>query len=599
MQHAPTNWAALFSAAHKTEFKLVINGVDYLSDHLQGDPKITKPLLDKPAIGRVCSTTMSVVIRPIDGVTIPKAARARCYCRLVSPDGLTVTDWMPQGAFFISSRSGKTNITLSLRDDMIKAGQTYFDKTSITNWPCAQDTVVEDIASIMGVEIDTRTSLKVGSSYRVNYLDTDTLISEVLADIAASNGGNWIMTEAGKLRLVKLASPGVTPSQAIGKAHSGYTDAGVDVTVTRITMTDSADNIFTAGDDTGLELTVTNPFADQTVVDDLLLALNGVVYHPHRIDKARLNPLLELGDTISVQKNDGTLVSAVFDSAVISCNVGYTASVEAKAAQDAEDEFPYQTAQELKAARSVRTDRTYYGTSLNKGSGLVIRRMQGDQEQAHVTFNADEMAFYQGNTQVLYFDAVARQWKMSAAMDVQVQNADGSYSNLNVLSQGLTAEIKDVNGRTLKVETTVDGLTITDEHGNTLINGGSIYTDNLYLSRLFAREGGTDSYVEMLENGLNFILGRTESIGIGYYSADVPLPYMVLGAGSTPATSNVGMVKKYTDGIWVGDSADRYTDTITNGTGIFVNTNTRKIYKYNRGIGVEFADTSNVIAVFG
>ena len=92
MRTAPTNWAALLAAPHKVEYKLNINGVDYLSGNLQGNPVISKPLLDKPAIGRVCSATMKAVIRPIAGITIPKAARVYAYCRLVSPDGNTITD---------------------------------------------------------------------------------------------------------------------------------------------------------------------------------------------------------------------------------------------------------------------------------------------------------------------------------------------------------------------------------------------------------------------------------------------------------------------------------------------------------------------------
>ncbi len=597
MQTVPANWAALFNSAHKTEYKFIINDIEYLGTNLQGDPKITKALLDKPAIGRVCSATVSVVVRPKDNIEIPKAARVSCFCRLVSPDGQTVTSWIPQGNYFISSRSGKTNLTLNLRDDMVKAGQTYFDKSQITDWPAGQDAVVEDIARIMGVEIDSRTQLRVGSSYRVNYLDTNTLISEILSAIAASNGGSWVMTENGKLRLVPLASPASAASQVLAKRHSGYTDEGIDAFISRITMTDNGDTTYTAGDDTGIELTINNPFADQTVVDNLINQLYGVVYRPHRIEKAMLNPLLELGDTISVQKGDGNTALVPIYSAVISCNTGYVATVEGKAAQDSEEEFPYKTPQELQAAHSVRTDRTYYGTSLNKGSGLVIRRIKGDQEEARVTFNADEMAFYQGSKQVLFFDAENQTWKMSAEMEVMVENADGSTSELNVLARGWTSQIRDVNGRTLKMEATVNGLTITTEQGETLIDGGSIYTDDLHLSQLFSKTG-VDSYIEMLDNGLNFVLGRAETIGIGYHSADRPLPYMILGAG-TSSSANVGMVKRYANGLWIGDSVDRYSDTIQNGTGFFVNTTTQKLYKYVRGYGAELADTSNVVAVFG
>ncbi len=621
MRTAPTNWAALLAAPHKVEYKLNINGVDYLSGNLQGNPVISKPLLDKPAIGRVCSATMKAVIRPIAGVTIPKAARVYAYCRLVSPDGNTITDWVKLGCFYVSSRSGKTNITLNMRDDMVKAGQTYFDKAALTDWPKQQELVVADIARIMGVEVDSRSVFATGSSYRINYIAGDTLISEVLSYIAASNGGNWIMSEEGKLRLVPLSSPKSesTADMVLGKAHNGYTDTGVAVTISRVTMTDDNDETYTAGDDTGFELTFDNPFADQTVVDDVCEKLSGVAYTPYRVDVARADPLLELGDTVAVTKKDGSTVCVWLAAVDISCNVGCTCTLEAQAEQDAEEEFPYKTTAELRESRSIRANKSYYGTSLNKAEGLVIRRIKDGTEEARVTFNADEMAFYQGNTPVLYFDAVEQTWRMSASVEIEVKNEDGESTTLSVLANGLSSEvtdlqkgysslqqsademsvqIQDVSGQYIEIKATVDGFTVTDENGKTLINGGSITTDNLFLSRLFSQDS-TNSYVEMLENGLNFILNNSTSIGIGYYSADRTQPYMIFGAGATPNIDTAGMIKKYSDGIWIGDSADRNAEVITKGTGIFVDTTTQTIYKYVKGYGVALADTSNVVAVFG
>ncbi|MDD3337817.1 MAG: hypothetical protein PHS82_03060 [Lachnospiraceae bacterium] len=595
-----------------------IDGEDYLSENMQGNPVLTKPLLEKPAIGRVCSATMSVAIKPMAGITIPKAARVYAYCRLVTKDGKTATQWLPQGAFYISSRSGKTNISLSLRDDMVKAGQTYYDKSSITNWPATQQLVLDDICRIMGVEADTRTKINNQASYRVNYISDDTLISEVLSFIAASNGGNWIMTESGKLRLVPLASPG-TPVATLGSKHGGYTDNGMETVISRITMTDSNDTIFTAGDDSGYELTCDNPFADQQVVNNLITKLKGVIYRPYAVKKAWLNPLMELGDTISITKKDGSNVNVILNEIIVSCNAGYTCSLETGAEQDCEDEFPFKTSSELKEGRSVRTDRVYYGTSLTRLNGLVISRIKNDLEEAKVTFNADTMAFYQNGEAVLYFDAAARTWKMSASMEIEVKGDEGASTTLSLLADSLNASVKSLtkgylevkgtaDGLTSTVKTlddnyvtisqTIDGFTIKNAQGETLIDGASIHTDNLFLSRLFSKTGN-DSYIEMQDNGLNFILGRKESIGIGYYSSDVPMPYMTFGAGSNPDTSNAGMVKKYPNGIWIGDTADRYNSEIIDGTGIFINTNTQIIYKYNKGTGVALADTSNVTAVFG
>ena len=591
MRIAPTGWTSLFANEHRIEYKVLIDNVDY-SDHLQSNPEITKPLLDDFTIGRVCSAEMTVAVRPIVNVTIPKAARVLVYCRLLSWDRTTtVTDWVSLGRFFVSSRSGSTILTLRCRDDMLKAGQTYLDKSAITGWPVQQSVVVDDICRIMGVTLDDRTVLNSGSNYRAQSPGTEPLISEVLSYIAVCNGGNWIITEEGKLRLIKLASPSGTAQQAIGTAHFGYTPNGIDFTVSRVTLTDGEDESYTAGNDNGYEITGYSPYASQAVANDLLAALSGVVYRPYRLDGARINPLLELGDTVSVVKKDGMTVHVVINSATVSCNVEYTAVLEAAAEDDNEEEFPYQTPQDLQLSRSIRADRTYYGASLNRGSGLLIRKIQGDQEVAKVQFNADEMAFYQGNRQILYFDAQTGRWKLSGSIEIETVGASN------------TTTISDINGRTLSIEETVDGVTVTQtdpETGvqTTLIKGGSIRTDDLFLNRLFPLTG-TSSYVEMMENGLNFILGNSETIGIGYYSAERPQPYIIFGAGSSPTTSTLGMIKRYPTGIWIGDSADRNASAITNGTGLFVDTNSHKIYKYYNGVSAELADTSNVVAVFG
>lgn len=593
MRVAPTGWTSLFAGVHVTEYKLVIGSTTYYAENILSNPIISRPLLEKPTIGRVCSATMTVTVRPIANTTIPKAAAISVYCRLASKDGQTTTSWLLIGKFYISSRTGSDRLVLKCRDDMIKAGQTYLDKASSSlHWPVQQLAVVQDIARIMGVALDDRTVIHQGTDYRMDSPNTEALISEVLADIGVCNGGNWVITEEGKLRLVPLASPSNTIQQALGQTHSGLTDTGLDVVISRVTLTDSEDEAITAGTDTGYEITAYSPYANQNVVNALLTALSGVIYRPYRLEVARINPLLEIGDTISAAKRDGTVVSMIYNTASITCNLSYSATLETKAEDDGEEEIPYQTAAELQQARSIRADRTYYGASLNRGSGLLVRKIRGDTEIAKAIFNADEMGFWQGEDAVFYFDAQERKWKLNGSIEVETQ--DGVN----------TTTITDMNGRMLTIEETVDGITITDPiTGTTLIDGGSIVTDDLYLQRLFSRDSHgsvvTDSYVEMMENGLNFILGQSETIGIGYYSAERPQPYIIFGAGSSPTTSTLGMIKRYPNGIWIGDSADREESEITHGTGLFVNTTTRKIYKYFNGTSAELADTSNVVAVFG
>lgn len=159
-------------------------------------------------------------------------------------------------------------------------------------------------------------------------------------------------------------------------------------------------------------------------------------------------------------------------------------------------------------------------------------------------------------------------------------------------------KIKDVNGKYIELKETLDGVTVTTETGKTLINGGSISTDNLYLTRLLSKTS-SKSYVEMLENGLNFVLGNANTIGIGYYNSNIPEPYILFGAGLENNAAADGMIRQYKNGIWIGNSVDRSSGEISGGTGIFVDTVNNVVYKYVNGQPYIMADNTTVVSVFG
>lgn len=233
---------------------------------------------------------------------------------------------------------------------------------------------------------------------------------------------------------------------------------------------------------------------------------------------------------------------------------------------------------------------TYYGTRISAENGLEISRGDGN---ARVVFNADKMAFYQGNEEILYFDPVEKKWKMSASVEVHVSDGEGKDTTLSILADGLSTRIQDAEDHYIEIKETVDGVTVKTQSGETLIDGGMIVTDNLQLHRLISK-GSPESYVEMLTNGLNFVLGNANTIGIGYASAEIPLPYIIFGEGASPQSDQSGMIKFYDGGLWLGDSADRHSETIQSGTGLFVDVPNDKIYIYTNGVKAEVSNQTNV-----
>ena len=434
MQTQPALWADIFNAPHKTEYRLVINGKEYLGDHMQGTPTITKPLLEKPTIGRVCSSTLSAVIKPYSDTAIPKAARVYAYCRLVGADG-TATDWLPQGRYYISSRSGKTNITLTMRDEMLKAGRTYIDKSSL-EWPASQIDVVKEIAALMGVPLDPRTSLLEGAGYMVDTIDGDALMSEVLAGIAACNGGNWIMTESGKLRLVPLASPRSAVAQKFAKTYRSYTDVGNPVTISRVTLADNSGNEYTAGDDTGYELYVKCSYANEAVAANLGNTTNGLlygaVYRPFRAETIPLDPSLELGDTVSLKNKLNDEIHVVLNSIVANCNVSYTCDIESGIDSESEDEYPYETAQELADSRTVKTNQKYFGNTIDREHGFRSQLTNG----AYAQFNGSGIEYVDENgKKCLYYDTEQKTFILNGTLGADAIFTDSLYAEQGDISE--------------------------------------------------------------------------------------------------------------------------------------------------------------------
>lgn len=500
MQKRPSNWTELFSSAHKTEYRFVIDGKTYQGKDLKGTPTIAKPLLNKPGIGAVCTGSLSLTIYPHTSVdNIPKAAPVEAYCRLVSPESGMVTDWIPQGKYYVNSRKGEKLVQLSCLDSMIKTGTTYLDKSHFTQWPVPMADVVAEIAAIMGVGIDARTEIRTEKDYAVSYPNEDMLISEVLGMIAAAHGGNWIMNEAGELRLVPFLSADDTEiGQDLGKLHTGYKSLGTTRTISCVCLIDDAKNEFAAGDDTGVTLMARCNYATQTMADalcsergiqdydrciiqfdatarsdcvtiessdeekdvceiqDLGTPLYGAEYIPYMVSGAYLDPCLELGDTIAVTDREDVTHYVVIQTVKMFCTVACTCDLSANTDEETENEYPYVSAAELTLERTVRSDQTYFGNRITRAEGFVSELLINGTAAARLTANASVFAMQS-------YDEKTKSW------------TDALYFDTKSKKYTITGDV------------TVNGMvTITDlaTSGSTIINGDNITTGTIAANRI-------------------------------------------------------------------------------------------------------------------
>lgn len=335
MQTTSATWKTLWaSGSALLEVKAVIGGTDR-SAEICAAPVIRRATMQNGlSVGNVVSATCTLTLRTT--AAIARSASAALSMRLT--DGTTASEWLPAGTFYISRRAKDPVtglLTLECYDALLKANAAW--TPSAGSWPRAMSSVVSELASLLGVSVDSRTTLITGASYVIDEPTDGTSIRDVLSDIAACNGGNWIITPEGKLRLVPLIS-------AAG-AEDAVSDAlDVEAVLDRGTLGDAAaitgvrctvDGVVTlTGDDTGIVVDVD---IAPVIAADLAQTLIGMTHQPFRLPSAVYDPAVELGDYVRYNSTVAGVLCA--ETAVLSA--GPRGELSAPDPAELADEYPY------------------------------------------------------------------------------------------------------------------------------------------------------------------------------------------------------------------------------------------------------------------
>ena len=344
-------------------------------------PIITRKLLsgDSIGVGNTISSQLNFTLMTTD--SIPKSARIRIRARF--KDGEHTSGWADFGTYWIDHRTVNGDlIDIEAYDAMKKGNQVYSDNSSTMSWPKTIQTVVNRIASQMGVSLDsTVTALfhQVGSLNIITKPNDDMVLLDILKYIGEVLGGNWIITDDNQLRFVALASPPEETNYIIDEAHnfitteqgdylihtgesqahegqthpvSGFGTSYVPVvlgsittaskyTISKVTIALDSDHVYTYGDDTGFHLIASesNPYASDAMAQLLYSRVNGVTYAPFEITNAVYDPATELGDWVVA----GSVYGVLYNEKRV-LDVGFYGDMSAPGRDEMEDEYPYVSA---------------------------------------------------------------------------------------------------------------------------------------------------------------------------------------------------------------------------------------------------------------
>lgn len=136
----------------------------------------------------------------------------------------------------------------------------------------------------------------------------------------------------------------------------------------RVTIQVDDNTSYTAGTDTGRELTLSNPWGTQQMAEDILARIRGSGYQPYSAEQALLDPAAELGDAVEVRGIYGGLYSRTRKLEKL-----YSATVAAPSDEEINHEYPYKSAQ----TRSVERKFKQTTASLN----ILSDRIQAEVEE--------------------------------------------------------------------------------------------------------------------------------------------------------------------------------------------------------------------------
>lgn len=214
---------------HRKEMRVHIAGEDYGEDRLVS-LETSGGIFEQPDIGGCASRQIDLTLRQPG--SIPRSAEIRVFVRLAA--GKRVSEWIPKGVFFISTRKlDKVSGVLDIHgfDAMRRAGDVW-DIDPYANWPMSQQEAAADIARQMEVELDPRTVLS--SDFPVAYPvdeNGDMAMQDILEGIAVCSAGNWVITDEGKLLLLRLGDIPPETNYLVNEYGRAITLGGVRILV--------------------------------------------------------------------------------------------------------------------------------------------------------------------------------------------------------------------------------------------------------------------------------------------------------------------------------------------------------------------------------
>ncbi len=366
-------------------------------------------------------------------------------------------------------------MALECYDSVLKMEKPFIQDENIPDFPMLMTDALDVICTRLGLVLDNPGAIS--STLYIEY-PNDLTMRQVAGYIASANGGNFIITDEGKLRLVV---PGVETSVDT-VSYKNFDEINDVWTVSRVTMYYDDESYYTAGDDTGEELVIQNIWATQAMCNHVLSLLSGYTHKPYACTGVYINPAAELGDTVTI----GTFTGIIF-TANIRFGSGVIWDISAPGETALEHEYPYEGSYARAIKQKVSLNTSYYGVKIDRENGITVEKSDGISK---AIFNSDKIEI--------------------SISDVPVfQILNGALHGKITMDSGSSIAWGDVDNPPIIPTTAAEvGALATNWVGTTYINGSGVYTGSIVANQIISGTISAAMVTGEILNGVNVIWAR-------------------------------------------------------------------------------------------
>lgn len=241
----------------------------------------------------------------------------------------------------------------------------------------------------------------------------------------------------------------------LGANAASFERKGESQAISKITLVVDEENFYSAGDDTGYELTADCPWATQAMADALLTAMRGRTITAYAAGSALLDISAELGDGITVNG-----VYSEIGKMDIACDLMDTADVSSDVAGDVEQE--YATVGSL--TQTVNRVRKSV-TELIVEAGQITAHITDVQNEleSQITLTAESLTSQITDTKN-GLESQIQQTTTSLTSTITDTKND-LESQIQQTSSSLTSQIRDAEDNISSIEQKVDNITLSVDNG--------------------------------------------------------------------------------------------------------------------------------------